>query len=343
MTHAINRRDFSLGAAAAGTTLAAGIAPAAAQPAEPVKIRISWVVVPASFAPLLVEKKDILKHFGKSYVAEAIRFQGTPSVITALAAGEVDIGGLAFSAIGLAIENAHLDDLRIIADEVQDGVEGYLSNEFMVLKDGPIQKVEDLKGKVLATNVMGSAVDIAMRAMLHRHGLEITRDYTVIEVPFPAMRAVLTEKKADLISAVPPFALDPALRAAARTLFTERDAFGTTQLTAWTARTGFLQQHRAAMVDLMEDVLRAVHWYTDPANHKEAVAIVAGLLKQPAERFDWAFTHRDQYRDPKGIPDLAALQRNLDLQHEVGLLNARLDISRYTDLSAVEEAGKRLG
>ena len=45
-----------------------------------------------------------------------------------------------------------MDDLRVISDEFQDGVEGYYSNEFFVLKDGPVQKVEDLKGKVVATS-----------------------------------------------------------------------------------------------------------------------------------------------------------------------------------------------
>jgi sulfonate transport system substrate-binding protein len=339
--HHLSRREFGLCAAAAGAVLATGEV-AVGQPTEPVKIRISWVVVPASFAPLLLEKKDLLKHFGKSYVAEAIRFQGTPSVITALAANEVDIGSLAFSAIGLAIENAHLDDLRVFADEVQDGVEGYLSNEFMVRKDGPIRTVEDLKGKVLATNVMGSAVDIAMRSMLRQHRLEASRDYTIVEAPFPAMKAMLNDKKVDLISAVPPFSLDPGLREVARTLFTQRDAFGTTQLTAWTARAGFLQKNRAAMVDLMEDVLRSIRWYSDGANHQEVVGIVAGLMKQPPERFDWVFTKRDQYRDANGIPNLTALQQNLLKQKEVGLLSASIDVNQYADLGIVEEAAKRL-
>src|SRR5271155_4317754 len=124
----------------------------------PVKIRVGWVVVPASIAPLVLEKKDILKHFGQSYVAEASRFEGTPPVITALAAGELDVGPLAFSSFGLAIQNARMDDLRVISDEIQDGVPGHGSNEFMVLSDGPVKTVVDLKGKVLATNAMGSAV-----------------------------------------------------------------------------------------------------------------------------------------------------------------------------------------
>jgi ABC-type nitrate/sulfonate/bicarbonate transport system substrate-binding protein len=341
MKQRIDRRQFSLGGLAASAALATAGRSAPAQ-AAPVKIRVGWVVVPASTAPLVLEKKDILKHFGQSYVAEAIHFGGTPPVITALAAGELDIGPLAFSSFALAIQNAHMDDLRVICDEIQDGVPGHGTNEFMVLNDGPIKTVADLKGKVLATNVLGSAVDIAMRAMLRRSGLEANKDYTIIEAPFPAMRAMLAEKKADLVSAVPPFSLDPALRAMARTLFTQKDAFGITQLTMWTARTGFIQSNRAALVDFLEDVVRAIRWYTDPKNHEDAVAIVARLDRAPSARMEWAFARRDQYHDPNGMPNLAALQRNLQQQKDVGLLKDDIDVKKYSDLSMVEEAANRL-
>jgi sulfonate transport system substrate-binding protein len=337
----MDRRQFGIGALAAGTALATNGSTRPAQ-AEPVRIRVGWVVVPASSAPLVLEKKELLKHFGKSYVAETIHFAGTPPVITALAANELDIGPLAFSSFALAIQNAHMDDLRVICDEIQDGVPGHGSNEFMVLKDGPVKTVADLKGKVLATNAMGSAVDISMRVMLRRSGLEANKDYTIIEAPFPAMRAMLAEKKADLISAVPPFSLDPNLRAIANTLFTEKDAFGITQLTMWTARTGFIEANRAALVDFLEDVVRAIRWYTDPKNHEEAAAIVARLNKAPAARMEWAFGPRDQYRDPNGLPNLKALQSNLQLQKQVGLLSQDIDAKKYSDLSMVEEAAKRL-
>jgi sulfonate transport system substrate-binding protein len=336
-----DRRQFGLCALAASTALA-GPGIARAQTA-PVKIRVGWVVVPASLAPLVLEKKDILKHFGQSYVAEATRFEGTPPVITALASGELDIGPLAFSSFALAIQNAHMDDLRVISDEIQDGVAGHGSNEFMVLKDGPVKTVADLKGKVLATNAMGSAVDIAMRAMLRKSGLEANKDYTIVEAPFPAMKAVLSEKKADLISAVPPFSLDPELRGMSNTLFTQKEAFGITQLTMWTARTGFIEKNRAALVDFLEDTVRAVRWCTDPANHEEAVALVAKLNKAPPARMEWAFGPKDQYRDPNGTPNIAALQDNLKQQKQVGFLKDDIDVKKYADLSMVQEAAKRLG
>ena len=52
-----SRREFSLGSLAAGTALASAGRGARAQ-AAPVKIRVGWVVVPASLAPLILEKKD---------------------------------------------------------------------------------------------------------------------------------------------------------------------------------------------------------------------------------------------------------------------------------------------
>src|SRR5689334_10227325 len=150
---------------------------AAAQ--SPVKIRIAWVAPVSNWASILLEKKDLAKHLGKSYTLEPVRFAGTPPMITALANGELEISNLAYSTLALAIQNAGIDDLRVIADEFRDGVPGYYSQEFFVLKDSPIKKVEDLKGKVIATNALGSAVDVATRAMLHTHGVEDKRYYTV--------------------------------------------------------------------------------------------------------------------------------------------------------------------
>jgi sulfonate transport system substrate-binding protein len=182
-----------------------------------------------------------------------------------------------------------------------------------------------------------------MRAMLRKSGLEANKDYTIVEAPFPAMKAVLSEKKADLISAVPPFSLDPDLRAMANTLFTQKDAFGITQLTMWTARTDFIGKNRAALVDFLEDTIRAVRWYNDPANHEEAVAIVARLNKALPARMEWAFGARDQYRDPNGMPNIAALQSNLQQQKQVGFLNRDIDVKTFSDLSMVQEAAKRAG
>jgi hypothetical protein len=107
-------------------------------------------------------------HWGKSYDMEAVRYQGTPPMITALANGELEIVNLAYSTLGIAMANAGISDLRVISDEFRDGVPGYFSNQFFVRKDSGIKKIEDLKGKVLATNLIGTGVDIAMKTGLKR-------------------------------------------------------------------------------------------------------------------------------------------------------------------------------
>jgi NitT/TauT family transport system substrate-binding protein len=331
-----------LAAAVAAVVFGAG-AFDAARAADPVKIRLSFVVPGSNSASLLMEKKDLAKHLDKSYRLEITRFAGTPPMVTALAAGELDIANLAYPTLPIAIQNAGIDDLRVISDDFQDGNPGHYSNEYMVLKDGPIKKVADLKGKVVATNAAGSGVDIAMRAMLRKSGLEDKRDYTVVEAPFPTMRAMLAEKKVDLIPAVLPFSFDPELMKIGHTLFTTRDAVGVSQFVMWSARKSFLDKNRAAMVDLMEDTIRIMRWYLDPANHKEAVEIVARLTKQPPERFtSWIFTPKDYYRDRSLVPDIAALQRNVDLTRDLGFVKASFDVSKYSDLSIVQEAAKRL-
>ena len=313
---------------------------AAAQ--TPVKIRVAWVAPLANWGSILLEKKDLAKHFGKSYTVETMRFAGTPPMVTAIANNELEIANLTYSTIPIAIGNAGLDDLRVIADEFQDGVGNTYSNAFNVLADGPIQKVEDLKGKVLATNAAGSAVDVAMRAMLRKAKLEDKRDYTVVEAPFPAMKAMLAEKKADLIPAVLPFSTDPELKKISRVLFTTKDAVGVTQFSVWMARKSFIDKNRAAMIDFMEDMLTITRWYQDPKNHDEVAKIASNITKVPPERFGWLFSKADTYRDPNLIPNVEALQRNVDTTRDLGFVKKKIDISKYVDLSLAQEAAKRL-
>ncbi len=309
--------------------------------ADPLKIRGAWVAI-GNWPAIWMAKKDLAVHDGKSYVFEAVHFVGTPPMVTAIANNEVEIGDLAFSTLPIAIENAGLDDIRVIANDFEDGVDGYHTTQFEVLKDGPIQKIEDLKGKVVATNAAGAAVDIAMKAMLHQHGLEANRDYTEVEAPFPAMRAMLAEKKVDLIPAVPPFVFDPELKKIARTLFTSKQAIGVSQFIILTARKPFIDAHRAALVDFMEDTLRIARWYMDPKNHAQVEQIMSQLTKQPADRFGWVFTKQDFYRDPNLLPNLDALQRNVDTTKELDFVKANLDVKAHSDLSIVKEAAERL-
>jgi ABC-type nitrate/sulfonate/bicarbonate transport system substrate-binding protein len=337
-------RRFILASLASSAFFASAGGIRAARAAAPVTIRAGWVVLPADLLPMLPGMAQLTKYMGKTYAIEPQHFAGTTPMITALASGAIDTGSLAFSSLPLAIENAKLHDLRVIADCFQDGVAGYQTNTFRVRKDSPIKTVKELKGKVLATNTQGSAVDIAMRVMLRKHGINDRTDVSIIEAPFPTMKSLLREKKADLIPAVLPFSQDPDLVKESRALFTQKDAVGQTQMIIHTARAGFLEKNSAAVTDMLEDMLRVQRYFQDEKNHEETVKLVAAATKQPASHFEsWLFTKADYYRSPDGLPDLKALQANIDLQKDLGYLKTSIDVKKYAELDLVRAAAKRLG
>src|SRR5665213_2910981 len=273
---------------------------AVAAQADPFPIRIGWVQTPGHMAPVIeaLGKKHpgIFKHLGQSYAFDPIHFAGTTPQIQAQAIGELDIASQAPSALALAITNAHLD-LRIVADVLQDGHDGYFSEDFVVKADGPVKTIDDVKGKRIATNTIGSASDSAMRAMFRKHGIQ-DADFTTVETNFANMRAM----RADTIAA-----------------------------------------HRAALVDFFEDHIRAVRWFLDPANHKEAIAICADVTKLPEENLEYAFTKADFYHSPDAVPDIGLVQQEIDEDVELKVLPKPVKVDpKYVDLSLIGEAKKRL-
>lgn len=210
-----------------------------------------------------------------------------------------------------------------------------------MLNDSPVHKVEDLRGRSIASFGIGSVGDIAIRAMLRSHGVA-DNEYNTLEAAPPNMKAMLFERKADLVPVVGIFAFDPEIAARTRALFTQRDALGRTA-SLLTARAPFIAAHRAALVDFLEDMVRAVRWYSDSANHQEVVTILTTFTKLPPERFaSWVFTPADAYHDPNGKPDLAALQTTTSRLKRLGFLKADLDLSAYADLGPVEEGASRV-
>lgn len=314
-----------------------------ARAAAPLTIREGWVVS-TTFAPMIFSDPGILRHYGKSYVVAPIHFAGSSPELTALATGEADLITIAYATLPIAVENAHITDLRIVADGFQDGAKGYLSQPYLVRNDSGIKTVEDLKGKVIAVNQLGGAVDIAARAMLLRHGLVAGRDYTIVEAPFPVMAPMLMQKKVAMVSTVPPFLYAPALGTNAHALFTMRDAMGPSQLIMLAARASFLDKHRAALDDFFDDLVRGTRWMENPANRDKAIALAARFAKAPPQRLAGYFlTGKDEYRDPNALPDIAAVQHNIDTERKIGLIKSGFDVAKYVDLSFVRRADARLG
>ncbi len=306
---------------------------------EPLRLRIAYAGAPAQMTPILYDRPELLKHYGKSYFVEPVAVRGSGPQIIQLAVGELEIGALAPNTFALAIQNAGLTDLRIIGDATRDGNGDYFSSEYSVRADSPIRTIEDLRGKVLATNGIGGATDTGLRKLLHDHGLEDKRDLRIVEIEFSNMLAALVGGKIDLGSMTAQTAYDGKKRGQIRVLARMKDAMGPQDSVFWTARASFVAAHRAALVDYFEDTQTALHWFLDPANRPDAIAILARFTKLPAEDLNgWAFTTGDGYHEPDARPDLDMIQHNVDELRELGVVKQALDIKSHADLSLLEEA-----
>ncbi len=268
---------FAAGAIALVTVFAAN--------AEPVKLKLAWVIVPYEVSPVLFMKRDVMAHVGKTYDVELVHFASSPAMISAYASGDLDIATLSTFAFSNTIRSA-APGTKIVFDEYQDGVKGYYSGKYVVAKDRPIRTIDDMKGKVAVAMGIGSSGDMAIRVMLRKSGLEAPRDYTMLEAAPQNMLAMLEQGEVQLMQTAGPTARDPRVLAATRVLFDKREALGGPSAeTLYVVRQSVLDQKRAAIVDLLEDYLRALRWFTTPANHAAAIQLVSDFTKIPVEQF----------------------------------------------------------
>ena len=322
---------------AAATALTAGAATA-----EPVKIRIQWSVAPAHITPLIPEApKEIYKNWGKSYVVEAVRMRGSGPALQALAAGELEFGGMSIQALVHGVKRARLD-LTVIAQVMSGGVEGYGATGFYA-REGEVKKIDDLKGKVLAVNALGSTIDAAIQAQFGRLGWKPGKDYQVVEVRFPAMLPALQSKRIDLAALVTPFDLIAERKGGVVRVFDMREALGATETLQWIGKADWVKKNRAAVVDFLADNIRFRKWLYDPKNREQALAIIAKVTKRPAKNYaSWVFTNKDNYREPNATVNVERMQRNVDDLVKLGILKEGVQVDKYVDLSLAAEAAERV-
>ncbi|MBI3513694.1 MAG: ABC transporter substrate-binding protein [Proteobacteria bacterium] len=313
---------------------------AAADP--PLKIRIGWATMPGHLIPVLYSKREILRHYGTVYTVETVNFRGSTPQITAMAAKELDMAAYAPPSLVLSVTNARLD-VRAVADMIQDGEPNHNSDQILVKTASGLDSPAGLKGKRVATNAIGSYMDTSVRAMLLKSGLIDKRDYTIVEAAFPTMPAMIEEDKVDAIGTVQPFSTQMVATGRYKILFRTRDALGRTQAVFLAARGEFLDANRAALMDFFEDHVRALRWFQDPANHAEAIAIIAAFTKQPPAALDYLFSEKDYYRDPFAHVNGPGIQSVIDVSKELGLLPTTIQAEpKYVDQSFTREAERRI-
>jgi sulfonate transport system substrate-binding protein len=280
-------------------------------------------------------QKNVIERYGKDYTVEMTFTRGTPEAGTLLAAGQADMATLSFAVFATAVlKNIVPAGLTIVSDNYQDGRPGYAQNTFFVLKDSPIQSTQDLKGKKVAINAFGSAVDLALRVKLKKDGIDPRKDLTIVEVAFPNQAAALREKRIDCGILILPFMNAEIRKGDLRALFTGGDAFGPYSVIFQVVTNEFLKKNPEAVRSFLADYVRGLHWFYDPGNRRKAVEITAEFTKSPADVLDSYFmTERDYYRDRNGCVGVTTIQTPIDAMQSEGLIDRPVKIADHLDMS----------
>src|SRR6266481_1397640 len=193
-------------------------------------------------------KSNVLKNYGKAYTLDMTFTRGSPEAAQLLAAGQVDLAALSSPAFAATVaKDAVPGGISIISDIYQDGHPGFATNTFFVLKDSPIKTVADLKGKKVAINAFGSAVDIVLRVALKRAGLDPRRDLQIVEVTFPNIAPAIRENRVDCGVLVIPFLPAESAKGDLRGLFTGGDTLGPSSVVFQVAANKFIREQPDAL------------------------------------------------------------------------------------------------
>jgi NitT/TauT family transport system substrate-binding protein len=323
----------TIGLALTGTPAVAQV-----EPRTPLEIRIIHGTPLTMVVSSVSAKKDILPNYGKEYTLTMRRIYACSEVATALAAGAADIGSTSTGAL-ISVNTKLNADLRVVADQIQNGVKGYNAHSFVVRAEDPIKTIRDLKGRTVATLGFGSFADFAMRASLKKEGVDPAKDVTVVQVPFLAMEANLREKKVDMVFMVPPFYQIARAKGGVRVLFTTAETLGPLQVLFLGARGDFLQKNPRRVQAFFDDYYRFLQYVIDPKNRDEIVEIAAKMQNvPPAGVKRWWMTQEDFYRDPEGLPTVPGMKEEMRLLKEFGILDTTVDLDRWVNLSYMKAA-----
>lgn len=173
-------------------------APAAWAQAKPT-VKIGYIPTD-SFAALFLLADRHLPAAGIN--VETVRLAGGSEIVSQVATSQLQLGGAGMGAAGF---NAVVSGLPV--EYVAPLHSGYVEDYFVVRKalwGKEVKRIADLKGRVVALNVRGAAVEWILDLALRRDGLTI-KDVQVKLMPFPDMVPALESGAVDAAILSEPF------------------------------------------------------------------------------------------------------------------------------------------
>jgi sulfonate transport system substrate-binding protein len=310
MNHATStlRRCFLqlLGLTAASWGLAPQAARAQAAPA-PELLRIGYQKSAVNLV-ILKQQAILEKRFPATKVSW-IEFPAGPQLLEALSVGSLEFG-LTGDSPPVFAQAAGKDLLYVGAEPPKPD-----SSAILVLKDSPLRRLADLKGRKVALQKGSSAHYLLVQAVA-RAGLQWT-DIQPIYLPPADARAAFERKSVDAWAIWDPFYAATELALQPRVLATGRDLSSNNSF--YLASRPFVSRHPEALAVLLEELTRADRQAQE--NRKDVIKLIADFSGLDAGVVSLFLQRRPKSPvGPLSAQTVADQQRVADAFHKLGLI-----------------------
>jgi NitT/TauT family transport system substrate-binding protein len=168
---------------------------------ETAKLRIAAVPI-AGFTPIYAaEKLGYFKQEGLEVTID--KSSGGAQTLPLLVQGTLQLA--VTPVVSVALANQQGFNLRLIPPSLDEKREAPGQTAQIVLADGPVKSVADLKGKRVAVNTINSVNWLYDRAFVRKKGGIDPAQVQYTEVPFPSMVDTLLRGSVDAINVPQPF------------------------------------------------------------------------------------------------------------------------------------------
>ncbi|HVQ20470.1 MAG TPA: ABC transporter substrate-binding protein [Terrimicrobiaceae bacterium] len=259
------------------------------------------------------------KRLGPGTKIEWFVYNAGPSAMEAIFARSIDFTYVGPSPAVNAYARANGRDIRIVAGAMRGG-------DALVVRGEAIAKIEDFRGKAIATPQLGNTQDVACRAWLIKNGIRVTLvggDARVLPTENPDMLALFEQGKLDAAWTVEPWVSRLLSEAKGRIFFEPEDSV----TTVLAGREEFLKTNPGlaqAFVAAHRELTQWIRDHPEEAQQRVRNELSALTRKEiPLELIQRAWT-RLRFDDSISREPFEAF---LDQARLVGFLRAKIDLS----------------
>jgi ABC-type nitrate/sulfonate/bicarbonate transport system substrate-binding protein len=280
---------------------------------------------------LMSARPDLTPNQGKRYELKQILFQANPERFQAFPAGELDAG----TAPGLAIIFARAQgmDMKIVASICLEAKgDKYFSTTYMVKDDGPVKRIQDLKGGTIGVVGIKTATDLWARAGLINAGLAPDKDTKVVPMAFPVIGDAVRTGKVSAGTFVEPFYSAEVAKGGLRKLFTATEAVGYDhELLDIFFGEKFLKANPDAVRAFLADYVAVTKYYLANTEQAKRDLHKAGFVRTPIDIY---LKNADWKRDPNARVDVESLKKlSTFMLDKLQWLEKPVNVDSMVDLS----------